>query len=234
MPVIQSVVEVFGLADGELLAVLVLGVTGLVALGWGAMNIRDGYEIWSHDPIDAAAVGHESGIVEVSGTAKPLDGTITAPYSNERCLAYEYQRKEREHDFDDDDDTHDWRTVDRGSEHVPFLVEDESGRVPVDPEGAEISMSDSDYSSRHRTKQIEGRLDVGEAVHVFGHKQRNGGGALADEPFHIGDGDEANFRIADTTENRLVFRLFAKGGGAMIFGLIFLGITGLLVRSGMA
>jgi hypothetical protein len=222
-----------GFDNGELLAIVVFGGAGLVAIWWGVVNVRDGFDIWSHDPVDAAAVRHESGVVEVSGTATPLHDTVTAPYSNEDCLAYEYERKERRQDFDDDDNTSEWRTVDSGEDSVPFLVEDDSGRVPVDPDGANVSMSERDYSSSTRTKQEEGRLDPGETVHVFGHKHTDDDGVLSEEPVHVGDGDEVNYRIADTSGGRAVVRLFAKGAGAVVFGAVFLGVAGYVITTGM-
>jgi hypothetical protein len=222
-----------GFENGELIAIALFGATGLVAVWWGVVNVRDGFDIWSHDPVDAAAVRHESGVVEVSGTATPLHDTVTAPYSNEDCLAYEYERKERRDDIhDDDDNTSEWRTVESGEESIPFLVEDDSGSVPVDPDGADVSMSDTDYSSSTRTKQIEGRLDPGETVHVFGHKHTDGDGALSDEPVHVGDGNEVNYRIADTSGGRAVLRLFAKGTGAVVFGAVFLAIAGFVLTNG--
>lgn len=224
-----------GLENGELIAVVMFGGGGLVAIWWGAVNVRDGFEIWSHDPIDAAAVRHESGVVEVSGTADPLHDTVTAPYSDEECLAYEYKRKERRDDIgDDDDNTSEWRTIDSGDDSVPFLVEDDSGRVPVDPDGADISMEKRDYSSSMRTKQQESRLDPGETVHVFGHKHTDGDGVLSDQPVHIGDGEQVNYRIADTSGSRAVVRLFAKGVGAVAFGAVFLGIAGFVLTTGLS
>jgi hypothetical protein len=223
-----------GVDNGELLAVVAFGGAGLVAVWWGAVNVRDGFEMWSHEPVDAAAVRHESGVVEVAGTATSLHDTVTAPYSDEDCLAYEYERKERRDDLhDEDDNTSEWRTVDSGEDSVPFLVEDDSGRVPVDPDGANVSMDERDYSSGTRTKQIEGRLDVGETVHVFGHKHTDAGGVLADEPVHVGDGDEVNYRIADTSEGRAVFRLFAKGTGAVVSGAAFLAVAGYVFTTGL-
>lgn len=223
----------FGLTNNELIAVLLFGVTGVVAVWWGVVNVRDGFEIWSNDPVNAAAVRHESGVVEVSGTAKPHHGTVTAPYSNEDCLAYEHRRRERRDDIHDDDNTSEWRTVNSGSDSVPFLVEDDSGRVAVDPDGADVSMDETDYSSNTRTELMEGRVDVGETIHVFGHKRTDGGGALADEAVHIGDGDEVNYRIADTSGGRAVLRLFTKGAGAIVFGAVFLGVAGHVVTSGL-
>jgi len=221
----------FGLEQGELIAVALFGGGGVVALWWGAVNFRDGYAMWRHEPVDAADARYESGVVEVTGTANPLDDTIVAPYSQEACLAHEYRTKQRQNDVGDDDDTPDWRTVERGSDRVPFVVEDDTGTVPVDPEGADISMSDTDYSSSTRTKRLEGRLDAGETVHVYGYHRQDGDGVLADEAFHVGDGEEVNFRIADTSGGRAVLRLLAKGAGAVVFGGVFVGVAGFIAAS---
>lgn len=220
----------FGLEQGELIAVVAFGGGGVVALWWGAVNFRDGYAIWTHEPVDAVDARYESGVVEVTGTAKSLEDTVVAPYSQESCLAHEYRTKQRQNDVGDDD-TPDWRTVESGSNRVPFVVEDDTGAVPVDPEGADISMSDDDYSSSTRTKRLEGRLDVGETVHVYGHHRQDGDGVLADEPFHVGDGEDVNFRIADTSGGRAVLRLLAKGVGAFVFGAVFVGVAGFIVVS---
>lgn len=229
--VVTAASVAFGLETPELIAVAAFGGGGLVAVVWGVFALRDAFEIWSHEPVDAAAVRHESGVVEVSGTAKRLDETVTAPYSDTDCLAYEYTRKERRDDVGDDDNSPDWRSVESGSDSVPFLIEDDTGRVPIDPRGADISTSDTDYSSSTRTKRLEGRLDAGETVHVFGHHHRNGTGELADEPVYVGDGGEVNFRIADTSGTRAVLRLFAKGAGAIVFGAVFGGVAAFVVTA---
>jgi hypothetical protein len=224
----------FGLEAGELVMILAMVGAGIVLAGWGVLNLRDGYQIFSNDPVDATAVRHESGVVEVSGTAKRFDETITAPYSGEDCLVYDYHKKVRENDaHDEDDDPPDWRTVDRGSNSVPFVVEDDSGRVSVDPAGASISMSDKDYSSIADVREIEARVDIGEVVHVFGHALRDDTGVFADAPVHIGDGDEVTYRIADTSGGRAVLRLLAKAGMGFAFGIVLVGSAVYIVTAGV-
>lgn len=218
-------VAALGLENGELLATALFGGGGLVALGWGAISFRDGYEMWSNDPVEAAAVAEQRGVVEVTGTARPLEDTVVAPYTDTECLAHEHRTRVKEDGVGDDDNDR-WRTVDRGEDSVPFLVEDDSGTVAVDPEGADLSMDEESLNSNNRRRKTERRLDVGETVHVFGHRRDDGDGALADEPVHIGDGDEANYRIADASGERAVVRLLAKGTGAVAAGAVFVGVAG--------
>lgn len=222
-------VGLLGLENGELIALVMFGGAGVVAIWWGAVNFRDGYQMWSHEPVNAGAVASETGVVEVTGTARPMEETVVAPYSEQECLAHEYRTKVQRNDVGGGDDTSEWRTVESGSESVPFLLEDGSGSVAVDPDGAELSMDERDHSSSMHRRQIESRLDAGETVHVFGHRRDDG--ALADQSVYVGDGDEANYRIADTSGGRAVARLLAKGAGAIVFGALFVGIAGYVVTT---
>ncbi|WP_336036070.1 GIDE domain-containing protein [Halobacterium yunchengense] len=219
-----------GLTEGELIAVALFGVGGVVATWWGVRTFTDGYEIWSHDPVDAAAVADAAGVVEVTGTARPLDETVVAPYTNTECLAHEYRTQVEERDHGDEDGGTEWRTVERGSDEVPFVVTDDSGSVAVDPSGAELSMDDEDLDDGPNRRRTERRLDVDETVHVYGHRRDDG---LGDEPVYVGDGDAVNFRIADTTAGRAVGRLLAKGAVALVAGVVCFGIAG-LVATGAA
>jgi hypothetical protein len=214
-----------GLTNGELVAAALFGVGGIVALWWGTRTVTDGYEMWSHEPIEAAAVESASGVVEVTGTAEQLDETIVAPYTETECFAHEYETKVKEHDdvgHDDEDTGPEWRTVDHGSDEVPFVVTDGSGEVAVDPAGSELSMETESITNSTQRRRTEERLDPGETVHVYGHRHDDG---LGDESVYIGDGDGANFRIADTSAGRAVARLLAKGALAVVAGIAFVGVV---------
>lgn len=230
MPTIHALSTVVaGLTGAQLAGVALLAAVGVLALWWGTRTVTDGYEIWSHEPITAAAVASASGVVEVTGEAEPLDDTITAPYTETECLAHEYKTEVKEHDdvgHDEDDTGPEWRTVDQGSDEVPFVVADDSGEVAVDPAGAALSMETESLSTSGQRRRTEERLDVGETVHVYGHRHDDG---LGDDDVYIGDGDGANFRIADTSAGRAVVRLFAKGVAAVVLGVGLFGAAGYLV-----
>lgn len=218
--------------DEVLIGALVTVAAGAFAaytLYRAAKNLGRANAIWSHDPVDAGSVHLEDGVVEVQGTAEPIDETLSAPYTGTSSLAYTYEkeRKERNHDSDGGSRTR-WRTVESGSARTPFYVTDDTGSVAVDPEGASISLDSDRVGRSGRTRRSEGRLEPGETVHVYGRK-RDGtadGSAPGDDPVYIGDGDgDATFTVSDTTETRTIVRYLASGIGGVIFGLVLLAVA---------
>lgn len=203
------------------------GAFGVLTLYRGVTDLGRGYRIMSNDPVDAGSVHLESGVVEVQGTAEPIDGTLDAAYTGTDCLAYEYEEKHkrREHDGDGNDRT-EWRTVDSGGAETPFYVTDDTGSVAVDPDGADVSVDSERVESSMRVRKYEGRLDPGETVHVYGEKVDTADGADApgDERVYIGDGGTAeSFTVSDATENRTILRYLLKGTVTVVIGVIVLG-----------
>lgn len=60
--------------------------------------------------------------------------------------------------------------ADMGTEGKPFLVRDETGTVAVDPSGANIYAEEDEWKTRERIHR-ERRVESGNQVHVYGHKQ---------------------------------------------------------------
>ncbi|WP_135821842.1 GIDE domain-containing protein [Halostella litorea] len=203
------------------------GAFGLVTLYRGVNDLGRGYRIMSNDPVDAGSVHLESGVVEVQGTAEPIDGTLDAAYTETDCLAYEYEEKHKHEDHDDDgNEREEWRTVDSGGDETPFYVTDDTGSVAVDPDGAEVSVHSDRVDSSIRVRKYEGRLDPGETVHVYGEKvdAADTADAPGDERVYIGDGGTAeSFTISDTTENRTIMRYLGKGVATTVIGVVTLG-----------
>lgn len=75
------------------------------------------------------------GRVEVSGTARPVDRTLTEPVGAGEALAYEYRLTKEEAFKDDVLDWTRWgyREHAAGELTVSFYIEDATGRVRVDP-----------------------------------------------------------------------------------------------------
>jgi hypothetical protein len=72
------------------------------------------------------------GMVEIYGRAS-RQYALVAPMTQSPCVYYRVRRYRR-------DSRNNWRqTSDTNSGHVPFLLEDSTGRVTVDPRGASIS-----------------------------------------------------------------------------------------------
>jgi hypothetical protein len=132
-----------------------------------------------------------AGVVEVD---TPLIGKI----SGKMCVAYnfnisrEYEEPVTETDSQGKSQTRMQRgseTLESGDVRAPFYVRDETGRVLVDPEGAEIDWQDTASVfeqandpglARRRnlgTRRTEKALMVGDRVFVLGHAVDHGGRA---------------------------------------------------------
>lgn len=203
---------------------------GVYALWKGFKILRHGYRVWSNDPVPAAQARSSVGIVEVEGLAEPLSKTVSSEYTDTECLAYTWKKKKEE--TGDGDDSVTFRTLDAGSESVPFIVSDDSGKFPIDPAGAELSLSTdtTDYNRNRDVRRYESRLNIGDKVHVYGQRQRltEQRDEFGDETVNIGDGEEVSqFRISDSSEASASLRLVGKGLVISTVGLLMTGAFGI-------
>lgn len=132
---------------------------------------------------------------EVAGTVE-VDSPLLAKVSGKMCVAYtfnisrEYEEPVTETDSQGKSQTKMQRgseTLESGDVRAPFFVRDETGRVLVDPEGAEIDWQETasvfDQANdpglaRRRNlgvRRTEKALLVGERVFVLGHAIDRGG-----------------------------------------------------------
>ncbi len=201
---------------------------GAYLIVWGINGFRRALTVWAHDPVPAEEAALVDGTLEVEGTAEPLAETLRSPYDDAQCLAYSYTKKRKEHDPSDDDGGTEWRTVDSGSDAVPFAVADDSGSVPVDPSAATLGL-DTAYSDRGaRIKRTESRLDPGDGVHVIGQKRpaRETDADLGDARAYIGDGEEVpTFRITDGGELETVARMVGRSALSVVAGGVACGLA---------
>lgn len=133
----------------------VAGVAGYFLLG-GGRRLRTTYHILRNDPLDVRSVNGHRGPVEVEGTAVADDdhGTVTAPFTGTECLAYTYEVEE----WRSSGNSSSWQTLDEGQGGVDFLVDDGTGRVRVDPQGADIRL-DGDSITVKPGKELPDRLE---------------------------------------------------------------------------
>lgn len=138
-----------------LLAMLVSAplAAGGYILSLGAREIRSAYRTETDDPIPIDDVHRHSGPVVLEGKAVFDSETLTAPFSGTESLAYTYETHEnidvrnswavvssgRERTEDE------WVILDDGAAAVEFVVEDETGRVRVDPTGADLQFETETY-----------------------------------------------------------------------------------------
>ena len=113
-------------------------------------------------------------LVEVKGTLRCED-PLTSEMAGERCAYYSSKvvREYLERDYDDDDDVGSDRrseVISQNEKFAPFTVEDASGSVPVNAEGAEVD-----------AKQVVNRFErntgsEGPSISVGGATLHLGGG----------------------------------------------------------
>jgi hypothetical protein len=85
------------------------------------------------------------GYVELEGVARPLDSLpLVAPLSRLPCVWYRYKIEAQPRTRDPGKHKLRWDVLDKGESPETFWLEDDSGRVVVDPEGADISPQHKD------------------------------------------------------------------------------------------
>jgi hypothetical protein len=115
-------------------------VVGFAACYQGWRRLEPARHIYQNDPVAVRDLLYREGPVEISGVAR-VDGdtgTAFAPFSGTDCLAYEFEAQE----YRGGGQHAHWETVDEGLRAVPFLVEDDTGAVSVDPRGAELHLEE--------------------------------------------------------------------------------------------
>lgn len=179
---------------------------------------------------------------EVQGTVVAKN-PLTTPFSNRPCVYYKYEveKEVRRRDSEGHLET-DWEQVEEDDKKIPFMIEDKTGQVLVNPEGATIearnlgeqrfrrgerfsndilrniisSISDSN------TRVTEEALLVGEPAYIFGHLAEGSDGL----EFNKGD---KNFLISHKSEEEV-----QKSTARSATFMKVLGIIGLIVGAVLA
>jgi len=120
----------------QLVALGILAVGGYFCYT-GGRRLTTVFHILRDDPLPVRDLHGHRGPVEIEGRAvEGDDGTVVAPFTGSRCLAYTYEVEE----LRQSGKTQSWETLDTGMDGVDFVVDDGSGRVVVNPEGAAIHL----------------------------------------------------------------------------------------------
>lgn len=138
---------------GTLIVGGIFVLVGLAFVAGGGKQIWSGIQIKRSDPISIREVAQDTGVDEFEGIIEPTEdyGIYQAPFSGGEAVAstYKVERRERKQNSNNNGSNTTWRTETRGELTRPFLVSDETGRVEVDPAGADISPANTDR--RHTT-----------------------------------------------------------------------------------
>ncbi|WP_455449070.1 hypothetical protein [Natrinema thermotolerans] len=116
----------------------------------GARDLQTFWTIVTTTPQSIDEITAQRGPIEVEGTATPSDehGTVTGLFTETDCLVYTYSAQGRPGSGPDDarrSDDGKFDVLDEGTEYTKFYVEDETGRVLVDPAGATFELTPESY-----------------------------------------------------------------------------------------
>lgn len=128
------------------LPILLLGTLFVATIGgYGLIELWRAYLIYTREPDDVrdATTG---GRIELEGTAHPTTGTLEGPFTGEECLVCDYKVQE----YRSSGKSSSWQTVDDDTIAVPFLVDDGTGTVLVEPAAVRTNLS------RAERIQVEG------------------------------------------------------------------------------
>jgi hypothetical protein len=177
-------------------AVLIFAGIGLFLLGAGLREAIRAVRLRGTTPTPISALDEASGRVVVSGIARRADRTVAAPFTGRDCLAHTWHVDAVTPERSRDGVSFRRNVVDHGREAVPFLVDDGTGTVLVDPVGADLRLAEAwveDYDpdradrgdlvfetggfpdwEQYDRHYHEARLDEGETVSVHGTVRADG------------------------------------------------------------
>jgi hypothetical protein len=107
-----------------------------ILAAYGLQSLRTAYRVYTREP-DDVMVAPSGGPVELEGTARPAKGTIESPFTGTDCLLCEYEIEE----YGSGEGFGNWTTIDEDRIVVPFLVDDGTGTVLVEPAGVQTTIS---------------------------------------------------------------------------------------------
>ncbi len=139
----------------------------LIRYGFRQLHEKNMIENVPSSPIRSVAMG----LAEIKGRA-PLSANLKAPLSGAPCHYFRYLVEEER---SRGKGGREWVAVDQGKSNVPFRVEDPTGAILVNPEGAEILLK-RDYQRidraegwfGRRKRYSEWRIDPADFVYVIG------------------------------------------------------------------
>lgn len=145
---------------------ITFGLIGLTSFWAWYANLKR-YRIVADTPTSRIASAPQ-GYIEITGRGvHPPGDTLASPLSGLPCLWYRYRIEEREGDR--------WKTIESAMSHDTFGVNDGSGMMLIDPDGAEILTSRKQVSRDGNTRRTEWTLIAGETLYVIGEHATLGG-----------------------------------------------------------
>lgn len=166
--------------EGDLFFMVLFGFAA------GLYLIYDGFDTWQlgrlvQDTPTSKVRSMPVGRVELEGTARKREGSVTPPLTDEECVYVNWKAEKREKYTDDDGNTrYRWETIASGTENFPFDLEDDTGKVRI------------------RTDRDDPEFDIRQGDHDWQQTYGQGESApTAVRRFVRGDGDPTGVTVPD-------------------------------------
>lgn len=174
--------------------------------------------------------GHQRVVIE--GKAVKLKDSVTSSMAEANCLAYSYKVEQR----NSGSNSGNWATIQEEGEAAPFRVDDNTGRVNVNPgenpyldlsqrQMEEFGWTDANIgpvrTGKHRLRYAESRLDPADFCCVVGYATGTSDGFTI-EPGYEGD----RVIITDVSYRKLRRKMLKMAILVALFSLVF-GVVGI-------
>lgn len=136
--------------DAEVVALIVLALAAAAGFAiWRAWVMLHRARTIEDTPT-AKIRSAPQGYVELEGVGRLMEGPpIIAPLSGLRCVWYRYRVEQQEIRYERGRLRHRWRVIEHGESRETFWLDDGTGRVVVDPEGAAVLPRHKDVWKSH-------------------------------------------------------------------------------------
>jgi hypothetical protein len=190
---------------GQLILLAVVAVGGYLLFA-GGRELRTVWHILRNDPLPVRDLHGHRGPVKISGRAvEGDDGTVEAPFTGSRCLAYTYEVEE----LRSAGKTQSWQPLDTGMDGVDFVVDDGTGRVLVNPDGADIHLESHSVTVPAGTELPDRLAEYVAATDAVAPQNRTVN--LLVTELNVGNRQRFTERRLDVGEDVYVYGLARKG-----------------------
>jgi len=159
----------------------------VIGFGIGLYLLYKGFDTWRlsrlvEDTPTSKVRSMSVGRVELEGTARKREESVTPPLLDEECVYVEWEAEKREHrPADDHGSNYEWVTIGRGTHALAFDLEDDTGSVLI-----RADLDDPTFDINQDGHQLDRSFDSGEAapddVRRFVRGEGNPGGvSLAEQ-----------------------------------------------------
>lgn len=172
-------------------------------------------------PVESLTAGRDAA---VTGTVREYAGTVRSPFSDREAVVAGYEIQEYRPRSGQQGTQWAWETVDSGWNAVPFVVDDGTGRVLVEPDEATFSVSVAEETRVATDRAPSGGVrsfvesdghewgfEVDPIGAFFGHRRRY-------LERRVVDGDTATVRGRVEADERAPSSLVVRGGGPFVVG----------------